>query len=374
MEEKTQVYKERTFGITLSVALFHLLYFLSLVNSDIFRPQYILLYLTVVAVVFFKEVIKNLQYIVFFGFLLIWSSVCIILNESDFEVFYNVLYFFSLFIIVQFYTQYQIGLRLHWFLIISYFVFILYNLFQGVDPNFILDKRSQNMVGFYMLCYVIIYYIEDYKNNVSKLSKYQINVIPALLNLFVALSMFGRSSIVIAIMLLLFILFQNFKHNKLGKNIIYFLIIVSFIYFLYIQLQASIDLLLQASFSRFSKEGADLTGREEIWNRYMYHFDRNYIYSFFGVPLNADIEFIYHDRNLHNSYLTLHSYTGIGSLVVLWFVLKRFFVKGKFFLKTLLVVLLLRAFSDSIFFISFNDYVLFSLIFIILPLKVKKII
>lgn len=374
MEKKLKIYKEGSLSIVLSIAIFHLLYFLSLVNSEVFRPQYILFYLTIVAFLFFNEVVKNAQFIIFFGVFSLWCFLCLVFKGGNLDVFYNILYFFSLFIIIQFYSCYKIGLKLHWFLVVGYFLFIMFNIMKGSDPNQILYMRSQNMVGFYMFCYVIMFYTEEYKLKMEQSDNERANVIPALLNLIIALYAFGRSGIIIAIMLLLFVLFNYLKESTTGKKILYSLISISFLLFVYLQFAETIDLLLDFSFSRFSKEGVNLTGREDIWTKYIYYFNESYRYRFFGVPLDADIEFLYYDRNLHNSYLALHSYTGLGALVILGILIRCFFVKGKLFLKMLLIVLLLRAFSDSVLFVSFNDYILYTLIFLILPLKAKRII
>lgn len=374
MRRKSKVYKKAGIVVIVAVILFHILNFLSLADTDIVKPQYVMAYLIVAGLFFFTIVIKNLEYLIFFGIFTIWCVLCLLFKDFEINVFYNITYFFSIFIIVQLYSQYKIGVTVHWFLLISYFVFIIYHLILGIDPNEILDHRSQNMVGFYMLCYVVMFYVEEYKIKDGQPDKIRVNVIPAVLNLIISLLMFGRSSIVISIMFLLVVIMNNVQNSSKVKNFFTVLLALFFTFFIVLQFNDEIGFFIDKSFSRFGKEGTDLTGREDIWESYIFHFENKSLYQFFGVPLGIDQEFINNDRNLHNSYLTLHSYTGIGILVVFYIIAKRFFVKGYFFLKAVLVLFLLRIFSDSVIFITYNDYVLYSLLFLLIPLRAKKII
>lgn len=348
---------------------FHFIYLAYLFDSNIIRAQYLFAYLFIIIFLNIKFILKDVSYFLFFLRTFFVGLACLIIKGFETDVFYALCYFFSIFIIVQFYSTLKVSNRLHLGLMIGYFLMVGYFLGTGVDPNQILSDRSQNMVGFYYLCFVVLYYFEEFKRGVVNYSIY-----PALSSLVLSLLLFGRSSIVISIFLMIFILYFNLKKSNSLNKLKILLLLSSAVIISLIYLNSFILNFLELGLSRFGQEGTDLTGRSEIWKTYINHFFGNLKNLVFGVPLNSDYIFIKHDRNLHNSYLIAHSFFGLYAFYLFFIIAKSLKFRSEYyFLSFLLILLLIRGFTDGIFFVNYNDYVLFSIVFFINPLKKVKI-
>ncbi|HWV71403.1 MAG TPA: hypothetical protein VN040_06810, partial [Pseudosphingobacterium sp.] len=174
--------------------------------------------------------------------------------------------------------------------------FVIVKLLDGTNANEILDERSQNMVSFYFMCYVILFYIGRIKSGKIELPLY-----PAILLLILSLLMFGRSGIALSVLLFLGMLYYKLAKQPLSKALkIISVILISTVALLYLNREGIKDF-MDISLSRFDKEGSDLTGRSEIWTAYFKQFSDNFSYALFGVPLDSEPIFLYFDRNVHNS-------------------------------------------------------------------------
>ena len=342
---------------------FHLLYLLFLINTNLSKPQYILAYNVVLIFIFIKTYLINLKIVLPFFILSLIAFFCSIFKNDDISIFINIAYFFSLSIIVLLYRVYRINNSIHLFLMICYFLFIIFKLASGYDPNFILDNKSQNMVSFYFMLFVILFYIYD-----NRKGSLLISLLPSIFMVVLSLLMYGRSGIIVSIVLLLGVFYFYLRSSSIFKKILIYLIgLLIAVYF-----TLSFSGFIEEGLSRFNREGTSLTGRAELWSTYFSLIENNFTFFFIGVPLDADYLFVRYDRNFHNSFLSLHSYLGVFSMAFLLYVLFCLFnQKNDLFLRFLLLVLLVRGFSDQLFFLNFNDYIIF-LILSFFAFKSKK--
>lgn len=341
------------------VLLYHLL-FLGFSMSSLIPMQVMLVYLVGVFCIEFRSVSRNVFYTSVFGVLSFFGGICFL-----FKGFYvnSSLIVYQLFfgIILQFYLERRIGPEIYAFILIIYCSFIYFNIFRGVDPDYILYQRSRNMVSFYALLYTIYYYIEDFRWNKK------VNILPALNCSVLALLLVGRSGIIVSLLLLLFVFFYQFSFISTFSKVKRILIITAVSgVFVYTNYQLLMQL-YESSFGRFIELGVDMTGREDINQLYLSKMIGDPMALIFGVSLNDPI-FERFDFNLHNSFFSAHYFWGIFSLIFFAIILKCFFVKGNIFYKGLFVILLIRGSTDQVFFIDFMDVIIYYLMFLIFNL------
>ncbi len=145
------------------------------------------------------------------------------------------------------------------------------------------------------------------------------------------------------------------------------LILLSFFYYNY----DLITLFFDNSFSRFAEFGMDLTGRQDIMDTYLALISNNVLYFIIGVPL-IDPIFAVYDYNLHNSLFSAHYFFGFFGFLLYGLMFYVICKPGNYFYKGLLVILLIRAFTDQVFFIDFLDIVIYYLVFLQLNKKENK--
>jgi hypothetical protein len=161
----------------------------------------------------------------------------------------------------------------------------------------------------------------------------------------------GRMGILSMTILFIGLNIFYFKINASLKKISFFLIIISLTFYLgydYFLNNDNIPILF-----KFYKNGFDSWQRELIINTY---FDQINIKTFlFGVS-DETIKKIT-TFSLHNSYLEIHSYIGLGILPILFYSLKGLFYLNKKNIGLFIVFLafLLRGFTDT--FILFSGVV-----------------
>jgi len=212
----------------------------------------------------------------------------------------------------------------------------------------------------------MFYYIEDYRRNGK------IKLWPGLVSMLISLLMIGRGGIIASGLLLFSVsslkyYFEN-KIKRLKLIVGSLLLVVALMIFFgsyFIEFMGH-------SLERFNKMGTVSTQRAFIFHEYMRLLTFDFKNFMFGFPLD-DYVFKLFDLNLHNSYLSLHYFLGGFGLIVIFLIFKCLFTRGMLLYRCLLLVLLVRGVSDQIFFFSFNDVIIFYLIFLILkprPLSV----
>ncbi len=116
-------------------------------------------------------------------------------------------------------------------------------------------------------------------------------------------------------------------------------------------------------FEKFQKDGLVSYSRNIIINEYLNNI--NWETAIFGYNFADNYWFIHYGQNPHNSFIRLHYLAGILSVPLLCLIAIGFIklvVKKKFSVALLLLVIIVRAWTDSILFLSIYDFVWMSLV------------
>lgn len=343
----------------LYILTYHIFFIGYVINSNVFRQEFFLVFLSIFTLLEIKNLYKTPKYII-----VMWSiSLFSIFSFLYRGVYINAslaLYFSMLAVIVYSYNEKVIGFKVHLIPFIIFSLYVIINIIIGVDPNYILDGRSRNMVSFYTFMFASYYYIEKYRHT-QKLELW-----PALIVLYVAILTTGRSGIIVATLLLLLVSYFKTSEASRLKKIMYLLVLFVLVIALFGGLYDAFETVISNKLTRFEERGFDSDERSAITYQYIASISEDITQLLFGSTLDNYIFPIF-DYNLHNSFLSLHYFTGIFSIVVFILILKAlFFSKGELFLRGLLFILLLRGTTDQIFFFNFNDVIIFYLLFFII--------
>ena len=210
-------------------------------------------------------------------------------------------------------------------------------------------------------------------------NKLRFSLIPSLL--YILLSIWSNSRITILTSIILFLLIFIYKlknernskekveKTRKNKKIVILIVIISlaFIPFVANEFITSINDLL----SRILNEGFSEVHRTYLTNSYLHESFSNIKYFFFGVNLVESGFSAYLEYNLHNSFLTMHTYYGILGVLLFYILivnsLIKYFKNREYLYVILLFVLLLRVYTDIIAFPGFLDSVIMYLV--IKPIK-----
>lgn len=239
-----------------------------------------------------------------------------------------------------------------------FFTFII----RGVPVQEVLDYSSWNGISILIIISCVSFYaINSFEND-------EIDLMPAILSLALSFWGMGRSGILscsILVIGLTFLKFKSFKNFLSINNIIFLLISVIILLLIYISNDYFFNI-VQNTFKIINRDTVDIsTGRFEIWDNYYSNLDT--IRLLFGSNIYIDPwpkgeELAY---NLHNSFLRLFAYTGLMGLlaIILMNVALIFFLfKNKLFF-ILFLVLIIRGFTDTIFFFESWDFLPFFFLF-----------
>jgi hypothetical protein len=275
---------------------------------------------------------------------IIFANINMLIHQRLFISIFNFIASFSiaLFIIINIkHNFFKIAL------IIYLFAFFLF-LFKGGDVNFFLYNKSVNHISAYIISLSALSIFIDFQLfHKVKRNTYLIIVLAWIATFFT----YGRMGILSMTILFIGLNIFFFKINASLKKISFFLTIIILILYNgydYFLNNNSIPILF-----KFYKNGFDSWQRELIINTY---FNQINIKTFlFGVS-DETIKKIT-TFSLHNSYLEIHSYIGMGILPILFYSLKGLFYLNKknFGLFIVFLAFLLRGFTDT--FILFSGVV-----------------
>jgi len=307
--------------------------------------------------------IKNNHFKLFFVCILfaVYSIVCLFLFQD--RVTYTpirVMVHFALFIAV---LRYNINPKAIKWLLYMYIIYIFYLiLIQNVYINNIFPESSKNIVGWFGLGICTFYYYLEVNKRRDSGNSSQIDLLPVVLTLSLCLITLGRSNIACAFLLLIVVLWYNFKVYSFIKKITYLLIltvITALLIYMFYEV-------LESGFQRFDQKGFESYERDTMRIGY---FDKLDFYTFLlGINANQ-YPFTILNSNFHNSFLGGHSSFGIMFMLFIGYIIQLFFrnfIKS-FILVMLALVLLIRSYTDGIMFIGYFDFVLLTILF-----KIKK--
>jgi len=306
--------------------------------------------------VYKKSILRNEVAFLFIFFVVTYAALSIGVLRYGFDVKYDAVsallyicsaYFLSRYLYV---SQYDL---LFYLLMYGSVIFLFAGAFvqYGYNQNYydlLLYNRSRNVVSSWALCLgainVVLIYIRTNKWYIW----------PLFISLFISYVCATRMSLLLSFLLILLVAYYRF-----GYKFVFFVIpLISYV------VVANYDLFFDLYlYTKFASSGLE-SERYFLWAKYIQNLD--IFGSVFGLPLSAVDALARFNVNPHNSFLKLHSYFGVAPFV---FVFVLFFYKYNKLYKPFLLVLIvvvMRGFTDIIFWDGLMDIVFFAFMFALL--------
>lgn len=294
---------------------------------------------------------------IYMGFLVASFFVSsLIVERTDWRLFTPVLFIISGFgaamVLLRSYV-YSWGGYIVFYGLAGYFLVLM---LAGVQGDAALKFCSFNGISIVMLVACISLYI------ILSIENKKIDLKPALLTLVISIWGTGRSGIIASLVLLLGLLSLRLK-NKPRYG--YYVIICSLIAFL--SVYATDYSFFRNAIDHYHERGSTWKdeARSTMWKNYFNNLDVSR--GVFGANIVTDPwpEGEVNDYNYHNSFIALHSQTGLMGLITMAlfiFALFKFYRTNLVFF-FLLLTLILRTSLDTIIFFGRYDFIPFFFIF-----------
>lgn len=186
--------------------------------------------------------------------------------------------------------------------------------------------------------------------------KKSLSLFQTILLTFITITGYGRAGILVGYLLLIMVLIYKIYENKKNRSIALRTIAVSvaiFIVVLFVVFFLYSDFFI----GKFMTKGLFVNDRLEIWVGYFTDLIKNPIKIFFGGNVYA----LRQDGNLHNSFLQMHAQFGliftIVNMVLIVKLIRQLYRSGKVDTLILLVVFLLRCFTDRVMYHGVSELV-----------------
>jgi len=235
--------------------------------------------------------------------------------------------------------------------------FVLFD--SGEELNFVFESASRNVFSVIAITNTALIYLVSIKE------KKKIFMWPTIITLIISFLAMGRSGIITSLFLFIGVVYLYIKYKSLRYRLFFSLVFLTPIIFLVILNFSNLLLLINnfEAFQHLLQDGFESAERSQVLMSYIDNI--NFLNFFTGFDYSDVFIFEHLSMNPHNSYIRFHYYTGLLSIIIL---LKGFKVLYSYYKSSTLVffifsTLLLRGWSDSVFFFSFYDYLLFLLIF-----------
>ena len=245
------------------------------------------------------------------------------------------------------------------FLYYTFFVLILLRFILVRNPNDVFVSSSRNAISAILILGSALLY-STYEEKES------LPLIPAILTFLLSCIAIGRGGILSSAILLLFVLFYNTFMAKTMRlrilvTIVIFIVVLGFIYVNYY------DLFFKEAFERLFSEKLVQNERVSYFEEYLDYLRSDLGNLLFGVKASDVPSIRYLGGNFHNSYLSLHSKSGLlGFAIVSILIVKSGLtaIKNKKYIPLgLLVVVLVRILTDELCFTGLYDPLFYYLIF-----------
>lgn len=239
---------------------------------------------------------------------------------------------------------------------------VLLKIFQGISFNMILLANSRNYISALLLTVMLFYYVSCHDK-----TKYFL-VTPAIISFLISIYATGRGGIISTGFLagaLLIIKIREIENKSLRRLLIFILIVVAIVTLVYLTGigETKFQDFLQKNFSRFYLKGAGDTARSDIWNAFLENNKRSIVSFIFS----SDTTLARSDGNLHNSFLQSYASFGLMGFMIVVIMTFRSLIIGikerDVLLTILFTTLIIRAFTDRIFFQGYNEIFLYYFMF-----------
>lgn len=254
-------------------------------------------------------------------------------------------------------------LKVALYLVIAFFYFQYFIL--GIESYGVGDLDSGAVNTVVLLTISITIQILDYRDN------QRIALLPALLIVPISIMSWNRSGFIVSLVYLLAVSFVGTSLSRKRKRRVLLYVVLS-IGLVYLVNRYSEWFVGTGLYSKFERNALDNSARASIWESYFYSFDLPTF--FFGRAIDENHPLIAGFLNPHNSFIMLHSLTGIYALFIIVLTCMRLWQYFRYnrFLLLLFSVLIVRSLTDMVFFFQPFDYVFYIFIFDYKNLLLKR--
>lgn len=299
---------------------------------------------------FNKSMLKQYLIIMFF---LIFGFLSFIYNNNSTlgELVSSYIYFGVAVLILN--TNLDKKLWKFLFFIVS-FIFLLFIL-SGNSFDSIFVNASRNYVSVYLLFFIFMYYVSNYKENT-------INILPSVLFFLLSVFAIGRTGILVSGVLVLLTFMWNTRNSTYFKKLIYLIVIIIVIIIVFIQSD-----FYKVVFSRFIETtNLDLGGRLTIWKGFYERLFDSILNFLLGPKLDQIPLATYFDFNLHNSFLNLYSRYGFIIFVIVLILMVNSLLlmlkRKEILLLIISFIFIMRASTDLLFSYYYGDVLMYFLV------------
>lgn len=218
------------------------------------------------------------------------------------------------------------------------------------------DETSGAVNTMILLSIAVTIQVLDYRDN------QRIALLPSALILPISVVSWNRTGFFASIlyMVTVFFLGSNMVRKKSTRWVLISLLVILVIV---VVIRYNDWFLQSALFDKIEDSGLNNMSRSSIWAGYFDSLD--VVNILFGRAIDNSHPLVGGFLNPHNSFLMLHSYTGVLSIAIIVLMIKRLWVFLKYnrFVFLLFLVLIIRCFFDMIFFFHPFDYAFYLFIF-----------
>ena len=252
----------------------------------------------------------------------------------------------------------NVFVKLFFYFIFSWYLFCVVTIgISPADANDYLYNLSRNHVSFLLIISTVLYYSNKVFNDRT------FSVFPALVLLVSTVILYGRSGILVSLLLLFIVISITFYRLKLSAKIL--TLSVTFFVVLFVLNSSLKEMTVIFDYLNLS-ERSERSIRIEMLFSYLRSLDLESL--ILGGDLSKISPINLYDNNPHNSFISGHSAGGINLIFLIAFLsllsLYSILIKpepSKYILFVFFILLLVRAFFDSLFFFSVFDPLLFYL-------------
>ncbi|QWB95439.1 hypothetical protein KHQ89_05660 [Mycoplasmatota bacterium] len=234
------------------------------------------------------------------------------------------------------------------------YILTFYSFGNSFDSIFV--NASRNYVSVYLLFFIFMYYVSNYKENT-------INILPSVLFFLLSVFAIGRTGILVSRVLVLLTLMWNTRNSTYFKKLIN-LIIIIIIVIIIVFIQSDF---YKVVFSRFF-ETSNLTlgGRLTIWKEFYEKLFDSILNFLLGPKLDQIPLAVYFDFNLHNSFLNLYSRYGFIIFVIVLMLMVNSLLsmlkRKEILLLIISLIFIMRASTDLLFSYYYGDVLMYFLV------------
>jgi len=310
---------------------------------------------------FIWETAKSFRKIV----LLIIITIVLTVNSIVHQEFYiKFLYFIAFSFWLSVYLR-RNTIAIWPFLILLYalaFYVLYFSLIQGLSVNRMFSSGSRNLLSYFCIFLFSYYCLLSYAGNKK------IQMIPVLCVVIICVLAIGRTGIILSLVLYLTWLASLLSVKLTMKKIsLILLMMISLIFFFSVEISSVFEQ-FYIKLARLERYGLSNDYRNSMLDYYLSQLDVFNV--FFGFKYTESGYFLKWDLNPHNSFIRLHLYSGLISMLsflILYLFSAYYWFKKSFFMFVVLNVIVLRVYFDTLVFFGPLDFVIFAIILYPIP-------